>query len=257
MILSRRVLESLSAFMTEGRYRNVVFLHLLSAYNSTVGRDPYVPPTDSEKFAAVQDWAKRDTDIADHLPTIYSETVRAEPDTIVELGVRDGESTAVFEAVARDSGADLVSVDIDESRYDSDYEGWSFVQADDVEFAEQFEEWCSDRGVLPRIDLLFIDTSHIYDHTVEEIDAWFPYLADEGVALFHDTNLSNIYRRKDRTLHTAWDNDRGVIRAIEEYLDCSFDEKRRFTTVCSGFLVEHYPYSNGFTVLRRVDRTVS
>lgn len=256
MIHSRRVIESLSAFMTAGRYRNVIFLQLLSGYNAVIGRDSYVPPTDLEDFAAVQDQARRDTDIADHLPTIFSETVRAEPDTIVELGVRDGESTAVFEAVARDCGADLISVDIDESRYNSDYEGRSFVQTDDVEFAERFDEWCGNRDVSSRIDLLFIDTSHLYEHTVEEIDAWFPYLADDGVALFHDTNLSNIYRRRDRTLHTAWDNDRGVIRAIEEHLDCSFNEKRRFTTVCSGFLVEHHPHSNGFTSLSRVDRTV-
>lgn len=251
------MLEKLLAFLTSGKYRSYGFLRILSVYNAVVGRKTYVPPTDLNEFKSVQLGLTRNTDIADHLPTIFSEALQADPDTIVELGVRDGESTAVFEEVCGLTGADLVSVDIDEAEYESNYEDRYFVQADDVEFARQFKYWCEDHAINPEIDVLFIDTSHLYEHTVEEIDSWFPHLTDNGVVLFHDTNLSNVYCRKDRTLGTAWDNDRGVIRAIEEYLDCSFDEKRDFTTVCSGFLVDHYPYCNGFTILRRIDQTIA
>jgi predicted O-methyltransferase YrrM len=248
------MIDRLASFMTDGEYRSRAFHRFLSAYNWVVEREPYVPPTDRSGFAAVQRRASRDTDIADHLPTLFSETVRSVPETIVELGTRGGESTAAFEKAARLTEADLISVDVDATDYESEYEHWQFVQSDDIEFAGVFEEWCADRGITPEIDVLFIDTSHRYEHTVAEIDAWFPHLSPDGVVLFHDTNLSNIYRRTDRTLDTAWDNDRGVIRAIEEYLGRPLDEKRPFTTVLSGFLVEHYPHSNGFTVLRQIER---
>src|SRR5258708_24796497 len=58
--------------------------------------------------------AQARTDIRDHLVPMFVETMEMEPQLIVELGVRTGESTFVFERVARLCGARLVSVDIDD-----------------------------------------------------------------------------------------------------------------------------------------------
>jgi len=192
------------------------------------------------------------TDISDHLVTIFVEALSMSPRLAVELGVRDGESHFVMERVTEVAGARLVSVDIDDCSSIAAQEHADFVQNDDVEFAGRFESWCAEAGVAPEIDVLFVDTSHLYEHTVAEIAAWFPHLAQRSKVLFHDTNLKDVYRRRDGSLGTAWDNHRGVIRAIEEYFGTSFDEEQDFIDFRNGWLIKHHAACNGLTILERV-----
>lgn len=223
-------------------------------WNGVVPSAPPSPESDCPAFREVQRRARLRTDIADHLPTMFLEAYACRPSLIVELGVRDGESTFVFERVARLHDAALVSVDVEPCRRVSDYERWHFVQQDDLQFGRGFPDWCEARGVPTPIDVLFIDTSHRFAHTVEEIDVWFPLLGESSVVLLHDTNLTKWYRRRDGSIGRAWDNDRGVVRALEARLGISIDETRPFRTVASGFAVDHYPTCNGLTVLRRCTR---
>jgi cephalosporin hydroxylase len=224
---------------------------LLRAHNRLRSSSEYVPPSNLTAFDEILSRSQTPTDISDHLDRLFTESVPVDPATIVELGVRGGESTYVFERVARLTGADLVSVDIEDCSGITDYDRWHFVQSDDVEFATRFETWCVDRGIDSGIDVLFVDTSHLYEHTVDEIDEWFPLLSDRAVVFFHDTNLTRYYRREDGTLGRGWDNDRGVIRALEDYFGCSFDETESFVTTQSPFVVKHFPYCNGLTVLQK------
>jgi cephalosporin hydroxylase len=170
---------------------------------------------------------------------------------IVELGVRGGESTFVFERLARRCGADLVSVDVVDCSTLSDYARWHFVQEDDVAFAGRFRGWCHERGLEPRIDVLFVDTSHEYDHTLAEIDGWFPHLSPRAVVMFHDTNMGTVFRRRDWTLGHGWDNERGVARALEAHLGIPIAEGRPFEGDVGAWHVTHNPVCNGLTVLRR------
>lgn len=221
-------------------------------YNRLRYSETYEPPTDRREFREVQRRSRVPTDISDHLERLFVESLQRSPDTIVELGVRGGESTFVFERVARLAEADLVSVDVEETSYESDYDGWRFVQSDDIGFADDFEKWCDEHGVSPAIDVLFIDTSHRYEHTAAEIDAWFPQLAENAVVFFHDTNMQQPYRREDGTIGLGWDENRGVIRAIEEYFDCALDETESFVTVVDEFVVEQHPLCSGLAVLRKL-----
>lgn len=214
--------------------------------------ETYRPPTDMAAFREVQARSRRRTDIGDHLERLFVEALRARPDTIVELGVRGGESTFAFERVARSVGADLVSVDVEDTTYASDYERWRFVEADDVAFAERFEEWCADANVDPAVDVLFVDTSHRYEHTLAEIDAWFPRLSDGAVVLFHDTNMGHVFRRKDGTVGLSPNSGRGVVRALEDHFECEFEETESFLTIEGEFVIEHSPYCSGLAVLRKI-----
>jgi cephalosporin hydroxylase len=224
---------------------------LLDIHNAVRGEAVYHPPTGLREFDDVLSRSRTPTDISDHLKRLFAGSVSIEPETIVELGVRGGESTYVFERVAQISQADLVSVDIDDCSDISDYQDWHFVQSDDIKFAAQFKNWCDDNGVDDDIDILFIDTSHLYEHTVDEIENWFPHLSDRAIVFFHDTNLSDYYRREDRTIGQGWDNDRGVIRALEGYFDTEFNEKKEFTTVYPPFVIRHIPHCNGLTILHK------
>lgn len=208
----------------------------------------------SPEAKEIREWAaaRGGVDIIDHLATVFLETVAVRPRLIVELGVRQGVSRFAFEKAASAVGSSLVSVDIEDcSSTCRPGPGWYFVRGDDVQFARTFREWCAQRGLEPVIDVLFIDTSHVYEHTVEEIRSWFPYLAPHCKVIFHDTNLRRFYRRRDGTIGIGWDNKRGVIQAIETYLGTRFDERKDFATTLDGWAIRHWAHCNGLTILGR------
>lgn len=194
----------------------------------------------------------RPSDISDHLVRLYSEAAALTPSLIVELGTRTGESTRALARAARRSGAALVSVDLEAVGDVVDFAEWHFVQDDDVDFAGSFPAWCREQGLEPAVDFLFVDTSHEHDHTRAEIDAWFPHLADHCKVAFHDTHLTRFYRRRDGTAGRAWDNDRGVVRRLEELLGLTVNEQMPFTVLRREWLVRHDPFCNGLTMLERV-----
>src|SRR6185437_1352771 len=102
---------------------------------------------------------------------------------IAELGVRAGNSAACFLAAAEDSGGEVWSVDIMPAQVPPhwhDLDRWHFLQADDI--SGQAQEW------LPAaLDVLFIDTSHQYDHTLAELGLYVPRVRPGGIVLLHDT----------------------------------------------------------------------
>ena len=207
--------------------------------------------------AALGHWADAPSDIHDHLGVMFAESVAAQPRLIVELGTRGAVSTRALLAAAEVTGAHLLSVDmVDCSTNDIEdrfRQRWSFALADDVAYAgEPFAAFCAARGLPPLADAILIDTSHRYEHTCRELDAWLPRLAPRGVVMFHDTNMGDWFRRLDGRFAKGWNNQRGVIRAIEERLGRRWDETSVFTDTACGFVVQHSPWSSGFTVLRRV-----
>ena len=71
--------------------------------------------------------------------------------------------------------------------------------------------------------------------------------------LFHDTNLGEVYRHSDGSLGMAWDNERGVIRALEGFCGTSFDEKEDFVDYRRGWLIKHHAVCSGLTILERIE----
>jgi hypothetical protein len=124
---------------------------------------------------------------------------------------------------------------------------------DDIAFAKLFKSWCAERGIDPAIDVLFIDTSHLLDHTIEEINNWLPLTSSQAKVIFHDTNMGGIYFRTDGSTGVGPDNQRGVIAALERYFHTTFREKRDFVDYRGGWIIRHYARSSGFTILERND----
>jgi cephalosporin hydroxylase len=192
------------------------------------------------------------TDISDHLITLFLEAIAVRPQLIVELGVRTGESTFVFERVARLSKSKLISVDIQDCSTASSYGDWIFEKSDDIDFAKRFESWCERHNIKAQIDVLFIDTSHLFEQTVEEIEHWFPFLSDKAKVFFHDTNLKRTNFRKDGSILVGSDNKRGVTIALEKFFERPFNEKEQFIDWAKGWAIRHYPYCAGLTVLEKL-----
>lgn len=132
--------------------------------------------------------AKRRTDICEHLVTLHDMVVELPAKLVIELGVRGGESTVALLEGVQKTGGRLISVDIEpcpEARAMISSYGlagsWQFVMADDVDFGRR---WTSGT-----VDMVFVDTSHQYEHTKREIEVYEPILRPGGVMAFHDTTL--------------------------------------------------------------------
>lgn len=196
-----------------------------------------------------------ETDIYDHLSTIFFFAAEANPRLMVELGTRGGESTRALLAAASLTDAKLLSIDIEDCEKDDIYahDKWYFVKADDIEFGKsEFKSWCADHSIKPVIDVLFIDTSHEYVHTKQELEVWSNYIAEKGVLIFHDTNMGKgMYARNDGSMGFGWNNKRGVIQAIEEFVGRQYDENSFFCDVTENYSLMHFPNSNGLTVLKK------
>jgi cephalosporin hydroxylase len=232
------------------------FTHSLLRLNNSLRRALFpsrqLTLSRSKELAEIRKFASTPSDINEHLESMFAEALVLRPKLIVELGVRGGTSTFVFERVAGLCEASIVSVDIEDCSSISSYPQWHFFRGDDVAFANQFKDFCRQRSLSSRIDLLFIDTSHYYDHTIEEIRAWFPLLSPRAKVIFHDTNMKLVGPRKDRCFELSWNNDRGVIRAIEEYLGIGIDETTETMEYAKGWLIRHTPKCNGLTIMDRV-----
>lgn len=124
-------------------------------------------------------------DISNHLITMALLVTEFELKHVVELGTRDGNSTLALLEALRATGGHLLSLDVDECKEAKSRikaagldRHWKFIQADDLAL---------DESVLPeRIDLLFIDTSHLYAHTLAELQKYGRRLSEGSWILLHD-----------------------------------------------------------------------
>ena len=201
----------------------------------------------------------RQSHIVDHLGTLFFFALDARPKLMVELGTGAGESTRALLAAASITKSILLSVDREDCRgLDLPFKQyWHFVQSDDIEFGRTgFVGWCSSHALKPQIDLLFIDTSHWYEHTKQEIAIWGPFLSNSGTMILHDTNMGKgPYGRMDGSVGFGYDNKRGVIRAMEEYTERRYDEKLFFCDLAKGLLIMHHPHSAGLAVIKKYEFT--
>jgi predicted O-methyltransferase YrrM len=120
------------------------------------------------------------SDIFEHLPTFVAMVDELDAKQVIELGTRTGVSTVAF-LHALDGRGHLISVDIDERPDIGDHDHWTFIQGNDLD-SEIVTQ-------LPQADIVFIDTSHAYDQTYNELNLYRWFVRPGGVILCHDTML--------------------------------------------------------------------
>jgi predicted O-methyltransferase YrrM len=162
----------------------------------------------------------RVSDIYAHLPTLYYLTVDKAFRDVLELGTRTGESTIVLLAAVRETSGHVTSIDMQtcpETRRRVQEEDlanyWTFIQSDDLSL-----DWKAP------IDHLFIDTSHEYLHTKQELEKFEPLVRSGGAITLHDT-----------TSHLE------VWRAISEYFEGRKDVR-----------IRRFLHNNGLAVIEKL-----
>jgi predicted O-methyltransferase YrrM len=144
-----------------------------------------------------RDRLSRWSDIQEYLPFLHETAKSYNKVRVLELGARRGNSTLAFLAGAAETGGHVTSVDIDDIEWAVNgmlpwrkTPLWTFIHGDDMDPSVQAR--------LPgSVDVLFIDSSHNYDHTLAELRAYMPRVTPGGVALFHDTHLLGYQCPKD------------------------------------------------------------
>jgi hypothetical protein len=94
------------------------------------------------------------SDIQSHLPRFAAMVELLGATHVIELGTRTGVSTIAW-LYALEGRGTLDSVDIDPKPDIGEWPHWTFHQGDDMEMVGQLEP----------ADIVFIDTSHLYEHT--------------------------------------------------------------------------------------------
>ena len=127
------------------------------------------------------------SDIWEHMDYLFASACAVPAPKIIELGTRTGNSTVAFlAAIDHLKGGHLWSVDVDAPRTPpawGDIEAWTFTRGDDT--APEIVAWHQEHAA--PVDLLFVDTSHTYKHTLDELRLWVPMVRPGGVVLMHDT----------------------------------------------------------------------
>lgn len=135
----------------------------------------------AEHAARLQVWS----DIQGHLPYLHERAAAVPGVVVLELGTRSGNSTAALLAAAERADGHVWSVDLLQPQVPSWWEltgRWTLTVGDDLDpqvLAAQPAE----------VDLLLLDTSHAYEHTLAELGAYVPRVRAGGVVCCHDTEL--------------------------------------------------------------------
>lgn len=121
------------------------------------------------------------SDIYLHLPRFVALVEALDAKHVIELGTRTGVSTIAWLYALEQTGGQLTSVDIAPRPPIGQWPNWTFVQGDDLDPAVV--------GSLEPADIVFIDTSHLYEHTARELRVYRHLVHPGGLIVLHDTLL--------------------------------------------------------------------
>jgi cephalosporin hydroxylase len=205
------------------------------------------------------------SDISSHVPSLFCHCMFQNPAVIIDSGVRGGDgSTIPLNAVSKALNADMIGLDIVNCNgiYSKlNNPNARFFAMSDLDFPVFFKRLKVKKNTA---DFVFIDTSHEYVHTLQEIKAFAPMLSENGALGFHDSNVTPLmnnsaYRRLNDTVTGGIKgNPRGVTQAIKEYFNIEFNEHKFFNDVVEkdGYLwnIVHYPFCNGLTITKKLKK---
>ena len=160
------------------------------------------------------------SEMAAHMPTLHLLATVWSWGEVVEAGVGRGWSTvALLSALVR-LGKKLISYDADGNRCSGVYKTWGLAEGDPILASWDFRVKSSADAAADfrdgSVSLFFLDTSHLYEHTKAELDAWLPKIHPDGIICGHDYLL---HQRPD------WKHS-GVHLAVDEFVAAHADRFR-------------------------------
>lgn len=103
--------------------------------------------------------------------------------TFIDLGVREGISSAIMLMGSEEKNNKVFGVDVDPNPVNSfvrNHPQYQFVLGDSVTIGKQ---WTGGD-----VSVVFIDTFHIKEQVMMELYHWYPHIIENGYFVFHDSN---------------------------------------------------------------------
>jgi predicted O-methyltransferase YrrM len=177
-----------------------------------------------------------------HLALLYALVLNLRAKNILELGVRNGDSTLPLLAAAQKTGGFLNSVDTVPTGFKPPQElkeHWKFNCIDAIGYLQTLNE---------NLDLVFIDDWHDGMHVYNEIRLIEPWITKKSIILLHDTMHSNsvpdyILEPPDYDVGGRHFGNGGPYGALLRLLSES-PKNWEYSTV---------PSCNGLTILRKIN----
>ena len=171
-----------------------------------------------------------------HQMLLYSLVIGSGAKTIIELGVRGGDTTIPLVLGAKETDGMVYSVDVIQTplKLDDDLKEYNtFVKQDAIKFLSLWDDEVD-------IDLILVDDWHSYQHVKKELEILDKIVSPSTVILIHDLMYGDTcpFYHCDLTLTDGQWAEGGPYRAVAE-LNPQFWE---FSTL---------PWGNGMTILRK------
>jgi len=165
------------------------------------------------------------SDIQGHLPRFVDMVTLLDAKHVIELGSRTGVSTVAWLYGLAGTGGRLTSIDLDPAPRIGLWPHWTHVQGNDLnpDIVASLEP----------ADIVFIDTSHLYEQTVQELYVYRHLVRPGGVMVLHDTQLPQPEGAPPRPLFP-------VRKAVVEFCEAE------------GYEWVEYPGSWGLAVIKVV-----
>lgn len=176
----------------------------------------------------------RQTDLGNNGILFYEKIKPLYNSKMVDLGVRYGVSSSIMleDSFIKNNyvyGVDVVNtVDpgvLNHSRY-------KLLVTDSITAAKNWSEGS--------IDVLFVDTLHIKEQVLNELYYWMPFVKENGLVVFHDTNWPQ--DKFDHYKGKYWDRPEEAVKAYFNTTDLNTEN--------DFFTASHYPESWGMTFIQ-------
>jgi len=191
------------------------------------------------------------SDIYEHLPVLWAFASRSQ--TIIECGVRYPTSTWALLQGLKDNDSktkELISVDLDSCPDEDQVKAvaeklkvkWQFQQKNDLEL--DFEK-------IGKVDMMFIDTWHIYGHLKRELNTFNKWV--NKWILLHDTTVDAIHGESIRCGLNVEQQSKDSGYAVEEITKGLWPAVTEFLEKNKNWkLKARFNHCNGLTILERV-----
>jgi len=178
--------------------------------------------------------SSKDTDC--HLITLFGLILNLRAKRILELGVRDGNTTLPLLCGAFYTNGKVESIDLNQTSFQCPNElkpYWTFYQKDAIAYLESIPE-----EVI--YDIIFVDDWHSYGHVTKELKLLSSHVNKSSLILLHDTMHSFAHPdyNSNTIISTGQFANGGVYKAV-----CDLDKRLwEFSTI---------PTCHGLTILRK------
>jgi len=149
---------------------------------------------------------------------------------ILELGVREGNSTKMFIDLVQSNKGKLFSVDVDDYGHLFSSNSWKFIKSRDDNFNFILNQIKED------LDLIFIDTTHEAKHVLKIIQNYYFKLKVGGFIVIDDISWIPYLKNKERNSLYCEINNKETYEVILNLFNANennFDLE--FTFISSGF----------------------